>query len=99
MVTYSMLDADLNRWAKKLGTPWSRIYKDEEIRSLEVDVGLSRKVQIWVEFSDDGTHLDVKAWDKKKRLFSETASPSQLCEALDRALYQANIWQDSEPNS
>ncbi len=100
MITYSMLDAELNRWATTQGLTWAHDYKDEQVRSLDVDIGLPRKAQIWIEISDVEPYIQIKAWDRKKRILTEASSPLELFESLDVVISKVHRWNamSSMPN-
>ena len=94
MAPYSIFDAELDRWAAKVGLAWTHKYKDEEVRSVDIDIGLPRKAQIWIEPARDGSSIAVRAWDRRAQRLSEITTPSQLHATLDRVWLLVRAWKE-----
>ncbi|NDK40004.1 hypothetical protein DT603_14265 [Pseudoxanthomonas gei] len=82
----------LDTWAVAHQLHWQRLYKDSEVRSLDLTLSDGRIAQIWVDGSSTAG-WSVNAWDRKAMKFSRhVADSTQMGEALSEALSTVRSW-------
>ena len=90
----SHIEADpvLEKWGLENGVPWTRQYRDEEVRSAEIVLSGGVQAQLWLEPIAGSTSFAVCAWDRNRNHFREVAELAALSATLTRALAVLRTW-------
>jgi hypothetical protein len=88
---YVDLDPILGPWAHSHGLYVSTVYRDDEVRFVDVVSPAGRRYQLWLDVSS-GDRVGVHVWDFKKRRQDFVTSISELNATLDRALSAMRTW-------
>jgi hypothetical protein len=89
---YSLIDSELNAWARNHGLQIFTKYKDADVRSTDVVASSGKKkCQIWVEPSSFFTFI-INVWDYKKRTVQIRASKLNISAKLEEAYKMAESW-------
>ncbi|HEX6124303.1 MAG TPA: hypothetical protein VFZ23_02920 [Pyrinomonadaceae bacterium] len=96
-MSYQMIDAVIEGWAKTHGLTVFKEYKDTEVRSVEYRTGSREGCQIWIDQPNISWLVGIHLWDFKRvdrgghrRDFS--VPQSELREYLESALHLAKTW-------
>ena len=86
------IDRILKDWARRNSLTLHTVYKEIEIRSVEiVDKGGSR-FQIWVDAPDDAGQIGLHVWDFKRKRRDFLVASVDLNEYLENVLKIARSW-------
>jgi hypothetical protein len=91
-MSYSTVDPILECWAKTHGLIIHKIFKDVEVRSIEIVSPHGKRFQIWIEEPDQAGNTCVHVWDMKKKKRDFTANKTSLKNSLEEAYQQAQSW-------
>jgi len=90
-MNFSLIDAQLTKWAAEHALSVTNTFKDEEVRSIESTDIRGRRFQMWID-SMDSKSIIVKAWDFKHRRAEFSVPPTSIEDALDAALATIQCW-------
>jgi hypothetical protein len=88
---FEHIDDLITDWAKSHRVHWSRLYQDQEVRSIDLPLAGGRIAQIWLEPDVDST-WKIRAWDRKHQNFSLTVAKAELAQGLSDALAAVKSW-------
>ncbi len=87
---FQNIDAQLYSWADRNNLQIQTLYRDEEVRSIELTNSKGTRGQIWVEINQD--KIKVHAWDFGKNRLAIPATLTNVASALDAALSALRSW-------
>jgi hypothetical protein len=88
---FESIDDLITDWARAHRLEWSRQYRDEEVRSIDLPLAEGRIAQIWLEPTADQTWR-VRASDRRQQRFSLIVAKPQLQQGLSDALAVVKSW-------
>ena len=88
---FESIDDLIADWARRNCLAWSRQYRDEAVRSIDLPLSDGRIAQIWLEPTTDQT-WKIRAWDRKQQNFSLIVAKPQLGQGLSDALAAVRSW-------
>ena len=96
-MNYTLIDPILNAWADSRKLHIQTIFKDMEIRSVDIIDSQGKRFQLWVDEPDKAGNTMVHIWDMKKKREDFIASKFSLKDKLENAYRCAKNWSSVEP--
>ena len=90
-MNYVLIDPVISAWAAENQLHVCTMYKDTEVRSVDVVSKTGKKFQIWID-APHGTQIAVHAWDYKKQRQDWSGSVSELLNYLREAMETVKSW-------
>lgn len=94
-MSYEQVDSVLYRWATSNGLTVSTLYKDYEVRSIDVVDAQGARFQLWLDPPEATGEIGVHVWDYRRRRADYEVQLKDLTECLDDALRMASKWSSS----
>lgn len=91
-MSYSIVDPILEDWAKIHELIIQKIFKEVEVRSIDMVSPEGKRFQIWIDEPDQAGNTGVHVWDMKKKKRDFTATKLSLKNMLEAAYQQAHSW-------
>jgi hypothetical protein len=82
-MNYASIDSTIRNFARKHSLLISTVYKDAEVRSIEMVNSSGKRCQIWIDPPNSGGGVGVHAWDYKKMRKDNIVPASVLSECLE----------------
>jgi hypothetical protein len=90
---YSQIDPALYSWAQKHKLNVLTVYKDCEVRSVDVVRNSANRYQIWVDLPNEKNEVGIHAWDYKKRKADIECSLAELENKLEEIYSMVLFWE------
>lgn len=84
-MSYQILDPVLEMWAKKHDLHMYKMYKDEEVRSIDIVSPSGKRFQLWIDKPGSNSETSVYVWDYRRRKVDFDADIRNLESQLERA--------------
>jgi len=84
-MTYLSIDSIINEWVAAHRLTLFTVYKEIDVRSIDVVNQRGRRCQIWIDEPDNTGKVGVHAWDYKKQRKDYIIPISDLFACLDDA--------------
>ena len=94
-MSYTVIDKNIDEWAKRHSLHVYRKYQDDEVRSVDLVSGIGERFQIWID-RPNGTEVNVHAWDFKERKQDWNSYINELDTTLDEAVQTCKSWMVSQ---
>jgi hypothetical protein len=82
-MSYASLDPTIKNWATAHSLTIFTVYKDVEVRSVELINPRGKRCQIWVDPPDALGRVGVHAWDYRKMTRDSVVQMSELSTSLE----------------
>ncbi len=91
-MSYGVADSVLEPWAASHELHIHTLFKDVEVRSIDVVSKNGKRFQIWIDPPDQAGTTEVHVWDMKNRRMDYSATLATLENQLEAAYQQAINW-------
>lgn len=91
-MSYSQIDPVLDRWAADQDLTVMTLYKDCEVRSIDLAGEEGCRFQLWVDPPEQAGKVCVHIWDYRKRRADYESELEDLVDCLDEALRTVSRW-------
>ncbi len=92
-MSYEKIDNILKNWADTRNLYIYKIYKEEEVRSIEIVGNKNGRYQLWLDAPDEKGQVCIHIWDYKKRKKDFFTQEKELFESLETAYHFLNKWE------
>jgi hypothetical protein len=89
---YEKIDDILNEWAEKHNLHLHKKYKDEDVRSLELNDSKGNRYQLWVDKPKEIGQIDIHIWNFGEREEIISTEEINLLESLESAYLKLKTW-------
>ena len=91
-MSYSAVDLVLHDWTSRKGLRIYKLYKDTEVRSIEIVSPQGKRFQLWIDEPSQTGDIGIHIWDMKKKRKDYSASSASFENVLEEAYKQAQSW-------
>ena len=91
-MNYTVIDPIINTWADSHGLHIQNVFKDTEVRSIDIVGSQGKRIQLWIDEPDKVGNTTIHIWDMKKRSKDFVASKFSLRDKLEDAYQCAKSW-------
>jgi hypothetical protein len=93
---YSQIDPTLYSWAQNHKLHVFTVYKECEVRSVDVVSNSANRYQIWLDPPNEKNEISIHAWDYKKRKADIECSLSELENKLEEIYSMVLLWEGEQ---
>lgn len=86
------MDSILESWADSHGFHIHKIFKDVEVRTIDIVSPKGKRFQLWIDEPDQSGKTTIHVWDMKKRKKDFVTAQSTLTENLELAYQEVQSW-------
>jgi len=84
-MSYASIDSIINEWVRARSLTLFKLYKESEVRAVDVVNQHGLRCQIWVDEPDSSGKVGVHAWDYKRKRNDYDVTIDRLSACLDQA--------------
>lgn len=91
-MNYQLIDHELEVWAKFHNLKIVKLYKDMDVRSVNILDESGDKYQIWIDQIKDKKNIKINYWDYKDQKGSINTDYSHFFESMEKSYEIVKDW-------
>lgn len=91
-MNYQIVDNELDVWAKSHNLKIVKLYKDMDVRSVNILDASGHKYQIWIDSVEEKQKIKINYWDYKDKKGSISTEYRHFFESMEKSYEIVKDW-------